>query len=137
MSTITDANVRPAAPLRLAQRIDASGFLGLNPMAGAVVSIHRVRLTRRGRLVVSVSGLFLALVAAFGTGGDSAASESSGRAAPTRVIMVEPGDTLWATSADIADDGEVRTTIAEIQRLNGLDTPDVRAGQRIRVPVTD
>ncbi len=99
-----------------------------------------LRLTRRGRVVVFVLALAAVLAFSVMIGGGSVATSEKGTPASTEVIVVGQGDTLWAIASDIAaDTGEqdVRTVMAEIAELNGLGSGMLRAGQDLRIPVTD
>lgn len=50
---------------------------------------------------------------------------------------VQPGDTLWEIASEISDeDVDVRVVIAEIKRLNDLDTSTLRSGQNLLIPAT-
>ena len=96
-----------------------------------------VRLTRRGRAVVLLAGLVLALVVGVFLGAGSVATERPGTPEPTRIVQVGAGDTLWGIAADAAaatGDGDVRAMITRIERLNALDSGMVLAGQRLRIP---
>ncbi len=134
MSTITFAptasslGVRPAAPMR-------SGQFRSGQLRSGRSGSGRVRLTRRGQLAVVLAGLMLMLTTAFVWGGGSAATEHAGVPEATRVVTVAPGDTLWDIAADLAEDGEVRSMVDRIERLNALDSAMLQAGQRIRVPI--
>lgn len=94
----------------------------------------QLRLTRRGRVVVFLAATALVLMAAVLLGATSVATDESGPATQTRVIMVDEGDTLWAIAADLADDGEVREMIDTIKRINALDSAALQAGQELHVP---
>ena len=49
---------------------------------------------------------------------------------------VEVGDTLWDVAAEATDPGEdVRATLYDIKRLNGLEGSLIRPGQVLLVPV--
>lgn len=96
-----------------------------------------VRLTRRGRVVVVIAALALLLLAAFTLGSVAVGSEAPGQAAPTEIVMVGTGDTLWGIASEINSDGDVRSTMREIERLNALESTALSAGQKIRVPVSD
>lgn len=96
-----------------------------------------VRLTRRGRLVVFLSALTFLLLAAVVLGSVAVGSETPGQTEPTEIVMVGTGDTLWGIAADINTDGDVRSTMGEIERLNALDSSLVSAGQKLRVPLSD
>ena len=94
-----------------------------------------VRLTRRGRLVVFVTSLLLVLAVAFALAGGAVGTDSAGEQIPTEVVQVAPGDTLWGIASEIATDGDVRSMMSEIERLNALESAGLAAGQTLRVPV--
>ena len=96
-----------------------------------------VRLTRRGRAVVCLAALALVLLSAFFLGSVAVGSEKPGHAEPTEIVMVGTGDTLWGIAAELNTDGDVRSTMREIERLNALDSVALSAGQKLRVPVSD
>lgn len=96
-----------------------------------------VRLTRRGRVVVLLAALALVLLSAFFLGSVAVGSETPGQAEPTEIVMVGTGDTLWGIAAELTADGDVRSTMREIERLNALDSVALSAGQKLRVPVSD
>ena len=94
-----------------------------------------VRLTRRGRLVVFVTSLFLVLAVAFMLAGGAVGTGSAGEPVPTEVVQVAPGDTLWGIASEVTTDGDVRSMMTEIERLNALESASLSAGQKLRVPV--
>lgn len=94
-----------------------------------------VRLTRRGRLVVFLTSLFLVLGVALMLAGGAVGTGEAGQADPTTVVQVAPGDTLWGIASDLATDGDVRAVMSEIERLNALESTGLSAGQKLRVPV--
>ena len=111
--------------------------LSLSPVFTAAPARARstVRLTRRGRLVVFVTALFVTLAVAVALAGGAVGTDSAGEQIPTEVVTVAPGDTLWGIASDIAVDGDVRDAMSQIERLNALDTSSLSAGQKLRVPV--
>ncbi|NPD03799.1 LysM peptidoglycan-binding domain-containing protein [Nocardioides sp. zg-1308] len=111
--------------------------LSLAPVFAAAPTRARssVRLTRRGRLVVFLTSLFLVLAVAFVLAGGAVGTDEAGQAAPTEIVQVTPGDTLWGIASDLATDGDVRSMMTEIERLNALDSASLSAGQKLRVPV--
>ena len=94
-----------------------------------------VRLTRRGRLTVFLLSLLVALTAAFVLAGGAVGTGEAGQPAPTEIVQVAPGDTLWGIASDLATDGDVRGVMNEIERLNALESTGLAAGQKLRVPV--
>lgn len=94
-----------------------------------------VRLTRRGRLVVFLTALVVALAAALILASGAVGTGSAGEPVPTEVVMVGTGDTLWGIASDAAGDADVRSMMDEIQQLNALDSAGLAAGQKLRVPV--
>lgn len=96
-----------------------------------------LRLTRRGRLVVFLAGLLVAVAVAVAFAGVSVATAEKGEPVPTDVVVVGTGVTLWDIAAARTDDGDVRAMISTIQELNHLDGGLVIAGQRLLVPAGD
>ena len=94
-----------------------------------------VRLTRRGRLTVFVLALVAVLAVGIVLAQGSVATGEKGSPAPTRVVMVGSGDTLWDIAAGLAEDGDVRGVMQQIEDLNALESGSLAAGQKLRVPV--
>ena len=94
-----------------------------------------IRLTRRGRLVVFLTSLFLVLGVAFMLAGGAVGTGEAGQPAPTEIVQVAPGDTLWGIASELATDGEVRSVMSEIERLNALESAGLSAGKKLRVQV--
>lgn len=121
--------------------------------------VTRLRLTRRGRVVLTTLAavpLVLAAVAFTVNGGAAGASDSasginlmsyttdSGIIAtlaysPTdvgsaRFITVEPGQTLWDLAQEISPSADPRDVVADIKRLNSLSAETLQPGQRLEIP---
>jgi hypothetical protein len=80
-----------------------------------------------GAVIVTMSVLML-----FAGGPASVAPAASGRA--PRVVVVEPGQTLWSLAERYAGEGiDPRAYVDAILALNGLDGPP-QAGASIRLP---
>ena len=94
------------------------------------------RLTRRGRLVMTLVFLGAVLLGALMFGARSAATDHPGAPVPTRMVQVQPGDTLWGIASRTADPGQVREKVLQIEELNALSGPALQVGQRIAVPVS-
>lgn len=107
--------------------------------ARPAISAHRstVRLTRRGRLVVFLASLFVVLAAIFVFAGGAVGTSEKGEPPVTEIVKVGPGDTLWGIASEAAGDGDVRSMVSEIRRLNALDSAALDAGQKLRVPAVD
>lgn len=111
----------------------------IEPRAGSVASGQvrppaPVRLTRRGRWVLTLLllGSVLALSIVFGSG--SVASPERGQAPATATVVVTSGASLWSIADEIAAPGETREVMYEIQRLNGLESSVLVPGQTLVVP---
>lgn len=94
-----------------------------------------VRLTRRGRLVLLVAFVALAFAVLTVLGDNSAATGESGAPVETRTVVIAEGDTLWGIASGIAEPGDVRVVIHQIEELNALSGAGVVEGQEIAVPV--
>lgn len=103
--------------------------------SSAAPSLRGARLTRRGRVVVTVAWLVLALVAAVPIVSSSAGVEKD--APPSTVTVgVSHGDTVWDIARSADPHGDPRELVSAIIRLNGLDSvADIRAGDRLVVPI--
>jgi LysM repeat protein len=95
-----------------------------------------VRLTRRGRWVLTVLllGVVLALSVVFGSG--SVASPERGEAPATTTVVVTEGASLWSIADDVAAPGETREVMYEIDQLNQLESSVLVPGQTLVVPAS-
>ena len=93
-----------------------------------------LRLTRRGRLVVFALAVAVLVAVGVFLAAGSVATSDRGEGAPTTIITVGTGETLWEIAAERAEDGDVREMMVRIERLNALDDSLLEAGQRLRVP---
>jgi LysM domain len=91
----------------------------------------RVRLTRRGRVVVMV---FFLLVAGLGLALAATASRAADPAGDTPTAVVLPGDTLWSIAERYVPSRDPVTAVEDIRRLNGLDDYTIHPGQHVIVP---
>lgn len=99
---------------------------------GSTAGSHRMRLTRRGRLVLTVLATLLTLgTASFAV---QAVADQPWQPDPSVVVVVAPGETLWSIATGIAGDRDVREVVADIQDLNGMASSDLVAGQELRLP---
>lgn len=77
--------------------------------------------------------LLLALSSAFLLLGNSVSADE-----PVQLTehVVQPGDTLWTIASDLAGpDEDVRASISELKRLNGLTSSALAVGQVLSVPL--
>ena len=93
-----------------------------------------VRLTRRGRLVLVLAFLGLAVALTIPMSGWATATLSGGSPEPVRVIEVAPGETLYGIAGDLAEPGEIREMVHRIQELNSLPGAQISEGQKLAVP---
>ena len=102
----------------------------------------RVRLTRRGRIVVAALiavGVMLVAALAWLAGtarADAARSGSSASAVyhSLRSVVVRPGESLWAVATRADPAADPRSVIQEIIDLNALNGTSVQPGQRLWLP---
>jgi hypothetical protein len=93
------------------------------------------RLGRRGRLARFLVVLSLTVVLGAGFAMRAGAGVSIHHTPKSYVSMVvAPGETLWSIASTAAGSGDVRAMVDEIISINSLSTPDVSAGQSLRVP---
>ena len=95
----------------------------------------QIRLTRRGRLVVTLLFLAVVLVLFTAFGSKVVATGEEGTPVETRTVVVGQGDTLWQIASKVAGPGETREMVYRIKELNALATVTIEAGQELAVPV--
>lgn len=101
--------------------------------SGSVVTDAGLRLTRRGRTVLTALAVLLTLAAAF----TAQRADADGASAATPVVThtVVAGETLWGIASSVAVPGEdVRDVVDRLMELNGLHNGGLRSGQQILVP---
>ena len=128
---------RPAT--RAAQVINNATFhpftiFGIVGLLGNAVSITLLASSRSTNLNLRAAFLEVLNDA---LGSVAVGSETPGQAESTEIVMVGTGDTLWGIASELNGDGDVRSTMREIERLNALDSAALSAGQKLRVPVSD
>jgi len=101
-----------------------------------------LRLTRRGRLVVSVFALalILGLITILWATLAGGAQASSGRTHTGSVyqgmrrVTVLPGQTLWAIAHQAEPSADPRTVIPQIMQINAISSAELQPGQQLWVP---
>jgi LysM domain len=101
----------------------------------------RLRLTRRGRIVVAalvIVGATMAalLITLLVSGGAQATNHGVARGGyqGMRQVVVQPGQTLWSIAAAAEPSADPRTVIQEIMTANALAGSGISAGQQLWVP---
>jgi hypothetical protein len=84
-----------------------------------------VRLGRR-------AGLAILIVAATGLG--MAVAAQGGTATPYSTVVVQQGDTLWSIATTHYPGDDVRERVQDIEAANGLQGPQIEAGETLRLP---
>ena len=92
-----------------------------------------LRLTRRGRSVLVLLLVVLALAWSLGSGTVSLAGTTPA-VIPVRYVTVEAGQSLWSIAGQVAPGTDPRVTVAQIRELNALSSSAVTVGQQLAVP---
>lgn len=104
------------------------------PRSSRACTAGSVRLTRLGRLVVSLSLFATACVGVAAVGGPALSTGEAHHSA-SRTVVISSGETLWDIAERIAPGEDPRAVIDDIVDLNALsDAGAVRVGQQIEVP---
>lgn len=95
-----------------------------------------LRLTRRGRLAMFLSTVLMLGVLGVILGSGTVATDEPGAPVPASMVVVEPGQTLWDLAAKANPNGDIRTTVDDIMRLNSIESAGgLQAGDTIAVPL--
>ena len=94
-------------------------------------------LTRRGRavLVLLLAALLLTAFSLAQQDTQAAGVVSEGAPAPLQTTTVQPGESLWSVAQRIAPDNDPREVVAQIRRLNDLESSSLQVGQHLVLPV--
>jgi len=98
----------------------------------------RLRLTRRGRIVVGAllaAPVAVALAISALSGAASAQAGSVSSTTSFDYITVAAGESLWDLAAWVAPDEDPREVVGALIELNQLGTSEVQPGQRLAVPL--
>lgn len=137
------ADERPAAPVSAPRAAAEQRVRGTAPVPAARDGARpRTRLTRRGRIVVSVLVILATLLVvalAWLAGTATAQAARSGTPAPDvyrnlTSVVVRPGQSLWAIAMQAEPTADPRSVIQEIVDLNALGGTSIQPGQRLWVP---
>ena len=96
----------------------------------------RLRLTRRGRVVLTTLASVPLIVGAlvFALNGGGAAASGDQAHVQFHYVTVESGQSLWSIAEKVAPSADPRDVIADIVSLNQLDTAVVSPGQQLAIP---
>jgi hypothetical protein len=96
----------------------------------------RLRLTRRGRVVVATLAAIPLVIAGLMLGLGSGGAVASRDAAPDSLtwVTVDGGQTLWDLAAEIAPGEDPREFAAQVASFNQLDGAVIQPGQELAIP---
>jgi nucleoid-associated protein YgaU len=95
---------------------------------------RRVRLTRRARLLAAVVTLALGVAIGSWLGPLLGGGDGDLRLAGVQSVVVQPGDTLWSISSQVAGTADIRDVVQRIQELNRLRGTALLPGQILQLP---
>lgn len=137
MSTMT------LSPVCSPRRVAVSRQSAVRPGAPVRTS-PPVRVTARGRalllalllLVLVIGAVLLTGTGTARAGFDRPAGSHAGSPALTSGarVTVRPGETVWQIAQRIAPGADPRETVADLLRVNALQTADVRPGMALLLP---
>jgi hypothetical protein len=138
---------RPAAVLPTAVQARMTRVMAGEPADAGAATGHTartaapVRLTRRGRIVVStlvvtVVSMAVLLVLLLASGGAQATNHGrpGGAYQGMRQVVVQPGQTLWSIAAAAEPSADPRSVIQEIVSVNDLNGTNIAVGTELWVP---
>jgi len=132
MSAAAVLDTVPAVSGPGVRRLDGRADLRLVGSRSAPSAAHpRLRVTRFGRLLLTLGVLAVALMVA-----GSLLSAGSASATIDHTVTVSAGQTLSGIAAHELPQVSVPEGVAQIQLANDLSSSEVHAGQRIAIPAS-
>ena len=108
----------------------------LSSTSTPTIRTSHLRLTRRGRLVLTTLAALPLVVAAGAfalTGGVAVASDSSS-STTFEYVQVSSGQSLWQLAESIAPGADPRDVVSDLLHFNQLGSADVHPGQQLALP---
>ncbi|WP_309714138.1 LysM peptidoglycan-binding domain-containing protein [Pseudolysinimonas sp.] len=107
------------------------GFRPVQPPAAP-----RLRLSRRGRVVISALAAIPLVIAAlvFGLGAGGAVATHGAAGDSLTWVTVDGGQSLWDLAAEIAPTEDPREFAAQVAAFNQLDSTVIQPGQELAIP---
>ena len=98
-----------------------------------------IRRSRKANIRLARFLVVLSLTTVFGAGFAMQAGAGS-KDIPTRAnsyvtVTVANGESVWSIARALTSDQDVRSLVDQIVKVNGLNSADVAAGTKIRVPL--
>lgn len=119
-----------ATALRTANEIHLEAVPAITPRS-------RLRLTRRGRVVLTSLAAAPLVIVALVLGLNGGMATATGEAGKSLdVVTVSTGESLWSVASFIAPEQDPRDVIASLVQVNQLDSMDVLPGQQLLVPAS-
>jgi LysM repeat protein len=116
---------------------DSEGFCAMSssPITQSTAAAKTsVRLTRRGRIALTLLMMVGLVVVGFTLGRGSSQAAAHHVPVARHTVTVQAGDTLWSVAARVAPHADPRDIVAEISTLNRLSSPIVQPGEQLVVP---
>ncbi|MBF4463583.1 MULTISPECIES: LysM peptidoglycan-binding domain-containing protein [unclassified Rathayibacter] len=131
-SMTTVQPIRSSEPLPLSARLNSADAA----REGARAARTRLRLTRRGRVVLGALAALPIIAGAFvlGLNGGGAVASSDAVVADFPYVTVHAGESLWSLAETLAPHADPRDVVDDIVSLNQLQSACLEPGQRLAIP---
>ena len=108
----------------------------MTTIAFGTAPVPRLRLTTRGRRVFGTLAVIPVIALAILVGPNVLGAQATSTSGSTdfTYVSVAPGQSLWQLAAEVAPQADTREVVADILRLNGLNSGDVQPGQELAIP---
>ncbi|MBU6246063.1 MAG: LysM peptidoglycan-binding domain-containing protein [Actinomycetales bacterium] len=127
-------SVRSAAQAPVSRSTQAGPALRVVREPAPMRGRARLRLTRRGHIVLIAVSCLALFAVILGSGAVADAAVSLADEPATALVVVQPGDSIWSIAERIAAGQDPRAVVMRIQQLNGLGDWPIVPGQRLVVP---
>lgn len=96
--------------------------------------VPRLRLTRRGRTVLTTIAATPLVFAALAFALNGGMATATGDEGSTSYITVQAGQSLWQLAEEVAPQEDIREVVAQLLHVNALESAEIFPGQQLAVP---
>ena len=106
----------------------------MNTPARSTAPRTRLRLTRRGRMVIALLVALPLVISLLGLALNGGGATATSGESTVTMVTVEAGQSLWSLASTIAPGASTADVVSDLIAINNLSSASVQPGQQLIVP---